>query len=113
MIACCRAFEKVGDVVALRHDDDGTTKLQCVTMERTGHETRPKGRKTLGKGFHPDDIGKAVFKLQKFIGVPGGIGEQNTPVTCHVPEFFQILDTAITDDSELRPSLRKIILVTG
>ncbi len=62
VIACCRAFEKVGDV-ALRHDDDGTTKLQRVTLERTGHETRTKGRKTLGKGFHPDDIGKAAFKL--------------------------------------------------
>jgi len=112
VISCCRAFEKVGDV-ALRHDDDGATKLQGVTLERTGHETRPKGRKTLGKGFHPDDIGKPAFKLQKFIGVPGGIGEQNAPVTCHVPEFFHILDTAITDHREVRPSLRKIILVPG
>ena len=99
--------------VALRHDDNGTTKLQGMTLERTGHETRTKGRKTLGKGFHPDNIGKAVFKLQNCIGVPGGIGEQKAPVTSHVPKFFQILDTAITDYSELRPSLRKIILVPG
>lgn len=104
MITCCRAFEKVGNI-ALRHDDDGTTKLQGMTLERTGHETRTKGRKTLGKGFHADDIGKAAFKFQKLIGVPGGIGENNAPIVCDALEFFQIRDTAITDDSKLRTSL--------
>ena len=102
MIACRRAFEEIRDV-ALWRDYDGTSKLQGMPLKRTGHETRSKSRKTLGKGSHPDDIGKAAFKLQNFIGVPGGVGEQYAPVTCHVSEFFQILDSAVTDDSELRP----------
>jgi len=104
MIACCRTYEKIR-YVPLWCDYDGTSKLQGITLKRTGHKARFKSRKRLGKGCHPDDIGKAAFKLQIFIGISNGVGEQYALVTCHLSEFMQVLNSAVTDDSELRPLL--------
>jgi len=41
VIACRRAFEKVGDLT-LRHDNHGTTKLQGMPLKRTRQETCPQ-----------------------------------------------------------------------
>lgn len=75
MIACCRTYEKVLYVLQWR-DYDGTSKLQGVTLKRTGLKPCFKSRKSMGKRCHPDDIGEAAFKLQIFIRIPQGVGEQ-------------------------------------
>ena len=101
MIACRRTYEKIR-YVPLWCDYDGTAKLQGITLKRTGHKTRFKSRKSLGKRCHPDDIAKATFKLQIFIGISNGVGEQYALVTCHLSEIIQVLGSAVSDDNKLR-----------